>query len=93
MAIITSNPTVEYDANKPIKETIKATGRFVVTSASAACEAAELVKSGLVLARATLQESIIEAQVDAKTAELSGLDKLAELEAQLEAKRAQLAKA
>jgi hypothetical protein len=93
MAIQLTKTTVQYDNQRPVRETIRATGRLAVTGVSVACETAELTRDVVILARATLQESLIEAQVDAKAAELEGLDKLADLEAKLEAKRIELAKA
>ena len=92
MAIINSNP-VSYDQTRPIRETIRATGRLAVTGVSVACETAELTRDVVLMARATIQESLIEAQIDAKKAELAGLAQLAELEAQLAQAKAELASA
>ena len=80
MAFQLTSTTVEYNSNKPIKETIKATGRFAVTSASVLCEGAELTRDILILARETLKESVIEARIDARRAEISGLTELHQLE-------------
>ena len=76
---LTSNK-VSYDDTKPIKETIKASGRFLVTAGSVACESAELTRDVVILARETLRESVIEAKVDAKKAEINGLKELHQLE-------------
>ena len=84
---------VQFDSNKPIRETIRATGRTVVTGANAVCNGIALVDDVIVLARETIRESLIEARVDAMTAELNGLDQIADLEAKLKAKREELAKA
>ena len=92
MAIINSNP-IQYDQTRPIRETIRATGRLAVTGVSVACETAELTRDIVLMARATIQESLIEAQIDAKKAELAGIAELAELEKQLKAKQAELAQA
>ena len=83
---------VPFDSNKPIRETIRATGRTIVTGANAICNGIALVDDVIVLARETIRESLIEARVDAMTAELNGMDTIADLQAKLEAKRAQLAK-
>ena len=91
MLLVTNQ--VPFDSNKPIRETIRATGRTVVTGANAICNGIALVDDVIVLARETLRESLIEARVDAMTAELNGMDTIADLQAKLEAKRAQLAKA
>ena len=84
---------VQFDSNKPIRETIRATGRTVVTGANAVCNGIALVDDVIVLARETIRESLIEAKIDSMTAELNGMQAIAELEAQLKEKRAQLAKA
>ena len=84
---------VQFDSNKPIRETIRATGRTVVTGANAVCNGIALVDDVIVLARETIRESLIEAKIDSMTAELNGMQTIAELEAQLKEKRAQLAKA
>ena len=83
---------VQFDSNKPIRETIRATGRTVVTGANAVCNGIALVDDVIVLARETIRESLIEAKIDSMTAELNGLDQIAELEAKLKAKRESLAK-
>ena len=83
---------VQFDSNKPIRETIRATGRTVVTGANAVCNGIALVDDVIVLARETIRESLIEAKIDAMTAELEGMQAIAELEARLAQKRAELAK-
>lgn len=88
MLLVTNQ--VQFDSNKPIRETIRATGRTVVTGANALCNGIALVDDVIVLARETIRESLIEARVDAMTAELNGLDQIADLQAKLEAKRAEL---
>ena len=84
---------IQFDQTRPVRETIRATGRTVVTGANAVCNAIALCDDVIVLARETIRESLIEARVDAMTAELNGLDAIAELELKLKTKRAQLAKA
>lgn len=91
MAIITTN--VQYDGQRPIRESIKATGLVVVNTAHTLANTSALANDIVILARETLKESIIEASIEAKKAELAGMDQLAELEAQLASKRAQLTKA
>ena len=82
---------IQFDQSRPVRETIRATGRTVVTGANAICNGIALVDDVIVLARETIRESLIEARVDAMTAELNGLDVIADLEAKLKAKRQQLA--
>ena len=91
MLLVTNQ--VPFDSNKPIRETIRATGRTVVTGANAICNGIALVDDVIVLARETIRESLIEAKIDSMQAELKGMQTIAELEAQLKEKRAQLAKA
>ena len=90
MAIELISTQVDYNPNKPIKETIKATGRFAVTSASVLCEGAELTRDILILARETLKESVIEARIDARRAEIAGLTELHTLELEYAATLAKL---
>lgn len=89
MLLVTNQ--VPFDQSRPVRETIRATGRTIVTGANAVCNGIALVDDVIVLARETIRESLIEARVDAMTAELNGLDVIADLEAKLKAKRQQLA--
>ena len=89
MLLVTSQ--VPFDKSRPVRETIRSTGRTIVTGAHAICNGIALVDDVIVLARETIRESLIEARVDAMTAELNGLDAIADLEAKLKAKRQQLA--
>ena len=91
MLLVTNQ--VPFDSSRPVRETIRATGRTIVTGANAICNGIALVDDVIVLARETIRESLIEARVDAMTAELNGLDAIADLEAKLKAKRQQLATA
>lgn len=88
--LLVTNQVVSYDQTRPIRETIRATGRTIVTGANTICNTIALCDDIVILARATIYESIIEARVDAKQAELEGLDKLADLERKLALKRAEL---
>ena len=81
---------IQFDSSKPIRETIRATGRTVVTGANAVCNGIALVDDVIVLARETIRESLIEAKIDSMTAELEGMQAIAELEARLAQKRAEL---
>lgn len=89
MLLVTNQ--VPFDQSRPVRETIRATGRTIVTGANAICNGIALCDDVIVLARETIRESLIEARVDAMTAELNGLDAIADLEAKLKAKRQQLA--
>ena len=81
---------IQFDQSRPVRETIRATGRTVVTGANAFCNGIALVDDVIVLARETIRESLIEARIDSMKAELEGLDSIADLEAQLALKRAEL---
>lgn len=88
MLLVTNQ--VPFDSSRPVRETIRATGRTIVTGANAVCNGIALVDDVIVLARETIRESLIEARVDAMTAELNGLDAIADLERKLAQKRAEL---
>lgn len=88
MLLVTNQ--VPFDQSRPVRETIRATGRTIVTGANAVCNGIALVDDVIVLARETIRESLIEARVDAMTAELNGLDAIADLETKLALKRAEL---
>ena len=90
MLLVTNQ--VPFDSSRPVRETIRASGRTIVTGANAICNGIALVDDVIVLARETIRESLIEARVDAMTAELNGLDSIADLEAKLALKRAELSK-
>ena len=77
-----TSTTVAYDSNKPIRETIKASGKLVVNGVAGAVDAVNLSRKVLALADATLTESLIEARVDARKAEIAGLHELKTLEAE-----------
>ena len=91
MLLVTNQ--VPFDQSRPVRETIRATGRTIVTGANAICNGIALCDDVIVLARETIRESLIEAKIDSMQAELKGMQAIAELEAQLKEKRAQLAKA
>ena len=81
---------IQFDQSRPVRETIRATGRTVVTGANAICNGIALIDDVIVLARETIRESLIEAKIDSMTAELEGMQAIAELEVRLAQKRAEL---
>ena len=83
----------EYITKNPIRSSIGAIGYGTVQGINAVVDTIDLSRDIIKLARLSIKESIIEADIEAKKAELNGLDELAELEAQLASKKAQLAKA
>jgi len=84
--------SIQFDSSKPIRETIRATGRTVVTGANTVCNAIAVVNDVLIIARETIKESLIEARIDSMKAELNGMQEIAELQSQLALKRAELQK-
>lgn len=83
----------EYITKNPIRSSIGAIGYGTVQGINAVVDTIDLSRDIIKLARLSIRESIIEADIEAKKAELNGLDELAELEAQLASKKAKLAKA
>lgn len=98
MAIIKTKTTVdtnsrEYITKNPIRSSIGAIGYGTVQGINAVVDTIDLSRDIIKLARLSISESIIEAQLEANKAELNALDELAELQAQLASKKAKLAKA
>ena len=98
MAIIKNKVIVdpqsrEYITKNPIRSSIGAIGYGTVQGINAVVDTIDLSRDIIKLARLSLKESIIEADIEAKKAELNGLDELASLQAELASKKAKLAKA
>lgn len=83
----------EYITKNPIRSSIGAIGYGTVQGINLVVDTIDLSRSVIKLAQYSINESIIEAERDSKLAELNAMDELAELEAQLASKKAQLAKA
>lgn len=83
----------EYITKNPIRSSIGAIGYGTVQGINAVVDTIDLSRDIIKLARLSIRESIIEADIEAKKAELNGLDELASLQAELTAKKAKLAKA
>ena len=83
----------EYITKNPIRSSIGAIGYGTVQGINAVVDTIDLSRDIIKLARLSLKESIIEADIEAKKAELNGLDELASLQAELVSKKAKLAKA
>lgn len=82
----------EYITKNPIRSSIGAIGYGTVQGINAVVDTIDLSRDIIKLARLSISESIIEAQLEANKAELNALDELAELEAQLASKKAKLIK-
>ena len=98
MAIIKNKVVIdqqsrEYITKNPIRSSIGAIGYGTVQGINAVVDTIDLSRDIIKLARLSLKESLIEADIEAKKAELNGLDELASLQAELASKKAELAKA
>ena len=98
MAIIKNKVVIdqqsrEYITKNPIRSSIGAIGYGTVQGINAVVDTIDLSRDIIKLARLSLKESIIEADIEAKKAELNGLDELASLQAELASKKASLSRA
>ena len=91
--IVIDQQSREYITKNPISSSIGAIGYGTVQGINAVVDTIDLSRDIIKLARLSLKESIIEADIEAKKAELNGLDELASLQAELATKKASLAKA
>ena len=91
--IVIDQQSREYITKNPIRSSIGAIGYGTVQGINAVVDTIDLSRDIIKLARLSLKESIIEADIEAKKAELNGLDELASLQAELASKKAELAKA
>lgn len=94
MAIGISNyESREYISKNPIRSSIGAIGYGTVQGINLAVDTIDLGRDVVKLARLSIKESVIEAEIEAKKAEINGLDELAKLEAELNAKKVALTRA
>ena len=91
--IVIDQQSREYITKNPVRSSIGAIGYGTVQGINAVVDTIDLSRDIIKLARLSLKESIIEADIEAKKAELNGLDELASLQAELATKKAKLAKA
>ena len=91
--IVIDQQSREYITKNPIRSSIGAIGYGSVQGINAVVDTIDLSRDIIKLARLSLKESIIEADIEAKKAELNGLDELASLQAELASKKAKLSKA
>ena len=94
MAIgVSVNPNSrEYITKNPVRSSIGAIGYGTVQGINLVVDTVDFGRDIIKLAKLSIQESIIEAEVEAKKAQLNGMDELASLEAELLAKKAKLIK-
>ena len=91
--IVIDQQSREYITKNPIRSSIGAIGYGTVQGINAVVDTIDLSRDIIKLARLSLKESIIEADIEAKKAELNGLDELASLQAELATKKAKLVRA
>ena len=91
--VIVDRESREYITKNPIKSSIGAIGYGTVQGINAVVDTIDLSRDIIKLAKLSISESIIEAEIEAKKAELAGLDELASLQAELAAKKAKLVRA
>ena len=91
--IVIDQQSREYITKNPIRSSIGAIGYGTVQGINAVVDTIDLSRDIIKLARLSLKESIIEADIEAKKAELNGIDELASLQAELATKKAKLSKA
>lgn len=82
----------EYITKNPIRSSIGAIGYGTVQGINMVVDTIDLGRDIIKLARLSIKESVIEADIESRKAELNGLDELAKLEADLNAKKAKLTK-
>ena len=82
----------EYITKNPIRSSIGAIGYGTVQGINMVVDTIDLGRDIIKLARLSIKESVIEADIESRKAELNGLDELARLEAELNAKKAKLTK-
>ena len=83
----------EYITKNPIRSSIGAIGYGTVQGINAVVDTIDLSRDIIKLAKLSISESIIEAQLEANKAELNAIDELASLQAELASKKASLSRA
>ena len=91
--IIVDPQSREYITKNPIRSSIGAIGYGTVQGINLVVDTIDISRDVIKLAKLSISESIIEAQLEANKAELNAIDELASLQAELAAKKAKLAKA
>ena len=82
----------EYITKNPIRSSIGAIGYGTVQGINMVVDTIDLGRDIIKLARLSIKESVIEADIESRKAELNGLDELASLQAELATKKASLAR-
>ena len=82
----------EYITKNPIRSSIGAIGYGTVQGINLVVDTIDISRDVIKLAKLSISESIIEAQLEANKAELNAIDELASLQAELATKKASLAR-
>ena len=98
MAIIKNKTVIdqqsrEYITKNPIRSSIGAIGYGTVQGINLVVDTIDISRDVIKLAKLSISESIIEAQLEANKAELNAIDELASLQAELATKKASLSRA
>lgn len=91
--IVIDQQSREYITKNPIRSSIGAIGYGTVQGINAVVDTIDLSRDIIKLAKLSISESIIEAQLEANKAELNAIDELASLQAELATKKASLSRA
>ena len=90
--IIVDPQSREYITKNPIRSSIGAIGYGTVQGINLVVDTIDISRDVIKLAKLSISESIIEAQLEANKAELNAIDELASLQAELATKKASLAR-
>ena len=90
--IVIDQQSREYITKNPIRSSIGAIGYGTVQGINAVVDTIDLSRDIIKLAKLSISESIIEAQLEANKAELNAIDELASLQEELANKKASLAR-
>ena len=90
--IVIDQQSREYITKNPIRSSIGAIGYGTVQGINLVVDTIDISRDIIKLARLSISESIIEAQLEANKAELNAIDELASLQAELANKKASLAR-
>ena len=88
--IVIDQKSREYITKNPIRSSIGAIGYGTVQGINLVVDTIEISRDIIKLAKLSISESIIEAQLEANKAELNAIDELASLQAELASKKAML---
>ena len=91
--IVIDQQSREYITKNQIRSSIGAIGYGTVQGINLVVDTIDISRDVIKLAKLSISESIIEAQLEANKAELNAIDELASLQAELASKKASLSRA